>query len=315
MEPVIPAAEPVAVVPALEPEKVYEFQPTDEVGRSLGGKQVIKYRTSEELAQKLTEQNVLLVRKLRETTRKNRLGIQEVEDIPVDAPRFDMPVDFTPRHLSPDERVKLSRDLLDPERFEEASNTLFEATMGAKPETIRQTLTNVQVSNLRLLAKAESDAFIQSNPEYFRCQENFETITNWMLKNQLSPIRQNFQLAYNTLRAAGLLLDAPIVREDVPIKVEQTPANSQPVEAELSRITMETPSQEQRPVTPKVPTGLTRNQTSDVGNIQTRKDTYTLVEINAMPSDVYKRKLMTEKGFGDLVERLEKEAQEKRNKR
>lgn len=321
-----PIATVIPEVPAPPEEKTYTYQPTDEAGRTLGGVQVIKYHTVDELTQKLTEQNTLLVRKLRETTKKNRLGIQDSEEIPQTAPRFDNPVEFAPRHLTADERVKLSRDLLDPERFDEASDTLFEATVGAKPEALRQTLTNLQVTNLRLLAKAESDAFLQTTPGYYRCQENFETITNWMLKNQLHPIRENFQLAYETLKTAGLLFEAPIVREDVPAalaapsviapvtETEQIPANSQSVQAEPSRITTETPTQETRPVTPRVPTGLTRNQTSDAGAAP-KKEPYTLAEINAMPSDIYKRKLLSERGFSELVEKLETEAKEKRNKR
>jgi len=57
-----------------EPELRYEYQPTDAEGRSIGGKQVILYRTPDELAEKLRDQNISLVRKLRQVTKEARLG-------------------------------------------------------------------------------------------------------------------------------------------------------------------------------------------------------------------------------------------------
>lgn len=329
------AEEPAA--PVELPILIHEYQPTDESGRSLGGKQVIKYTTPNELAQKLTEQNILLVRKLRETTRKQRLGIQETDEIPADAQRFDSVVEFSPRALSPEERIKLSRDILDPEHFEAASNALFEASVGATPQRIAQTLTDLQLSNLKLQAKIESDSWVVSTPEYYKCKENFETITNWMLKYDLAPIRDNFQLAYDTLKAAGLLLEAPIVREEATVppsaappvlptpgqNAELTPANSQPVQETDGRITVvEEPAQIKRPVA--IPTGLTRNNTADTGAPRSEGDeiVYELVSrdgkgavigkrtyhglaaLDVMPADDYGR-LIRDPKTRPLVERLE----------
>ena len=69
-EPNVPVEAPVVELPELR----YEYQPTDDNGMNMGGKQVLKYKTTEELIQKLQEQNVLLQRKWREETCKNRLG-------------------------------------------------------------------------------------------------------------------------------------------------------------------------------------------------------------------------------------------------
>lgn len=321
-QPVVETPAPAAPAPEL-PELVHSYQPTDESGRPLGGRQVIKYRTPEELAQKLTEQNILLVRRLREETRKQRLGIVETDEIPAEAQRFDTPVEFKPRELSSDERVKLSRDLLDPESFNKAADTLFEATVGANPATLRNTLTNLQQTNLQLVAGREADAFVAGNPDYYKCRENFEAITNWMTRYNLAPLRDNFQLAYDKLNAAGLLLKAPSVREDAPTPTppptaaptgteEQTPANPQPAQEADSRITEQQPAQTKRPVVP-IPSGLTRNQTSDTG-APAQRGNYTLAEIDKMPSDVYKHKLLREPGFRELVEKLEKEASQSRNR-
>jgi hypothetical protein len=334
-----PVEQPVAPVVTEPEEKTYMYQPTDDEDRPLGGKQVIKYRTEAELIEKMRKQNTELIRKLREVTKKQRLGISETEAIPDEAVRFDTPIEFTPRDLSPDERVQLSRDLLDPEKFGEASSTLFEATVGAKPEVLRNTLTRLQVNDLRIMAKNESDAFVAANPDYHKCQENFETITNWMLKYNLKPVRENFQLAYDRLKEAGLLLSAPKVREEAPAApplepvipapavtapAVVTPANTQPVEDQPSRITTEEPPQAKRPVV-AIPTGLTRNQGSDAIPVRpigdeivyehivrdgTGKPTgetkvYTgLAAIERMPSDEYKRRVNHDKNFQQKVEKL-----------
>ena len=86
---------------------------------------------------------------------------------------------------------------------------MFETAVGVKPEVLRNTLSRLSQNEMRILAKTESDAFMESTPEYFPCMENFTTLTNWMVKNDLSPVRQNFTMAFNKLREDGLMLDAP----------------------------------------------------------------------------------------------------------
>lgn len=290
-------------VPEL-PEQVYTYQPTDEQGRPLGGKQVIKYKTQEELAKKLVDQNIHLVRALREQTKKSRLGLTDTSDIvSEEAPRFDTPLEFKPRELSPDERIKLSRDLLDPERFEEASTALFEATIGAKPEVLRNTLTRLSQNELSLLAKVESDAFMQMNPDYYPCRENFNILTDWMIKNNLQPVRSNFQRAFDTMRELMVGKPESVVVSVTPEpKVEEIVSDREPI---LEPVIPE-------PVVPKnvpPPTGL-RDKGSNITPV--KKFKYTLADINRMSGDEYKQKLLHEKGFAQIVQALEKEASEKK---
>ncbi len=325
--PVLPVEEPQpppAVLQPEEPEKLYEYQPTDELGRNLGGKQVLKYRTQDELAQKLTEQNVLLVRKLREQTKKRRLGTIDPENIPDTAPKFDTPLDFTPRQLTSEERIQLSRDLLDPERFDQANSAMCEATFGQKPEGIRQTLATLQATSLRLLAKTEADAFVASTPGYYKCQDNFETITNWMLKNNLSPVRENFKRAYDEMVKAGLLVEAPTVVEVLPLV--PVPAMEEDPQARVPA-----------PQRTRMASGLTRDQAADVGGAaksiadeivyeQPLKDRfgaltghvvrYTgLAAIDKMPSDELKRRIHTDKTFNQKYERLLRDDEQRRAQR
>lgn len=318
-----PDTTPPAPAPIAEPEQIYEYQPTDELGRALGGKQVIKYKNHVELADKLKDQNVLLVRKLREQTKKQRLGISDTEQIPDDAPRFDATLEFSPRELSAEERVTLSRDLLDPEKFDQATVKLSEAIWGAKPDVLRQTLSNVQSNNLKLQARIEADAFVAETPDYFRCQDNFETITNWMLRNNLSPVRANFKMAYQTLDEAGLLIHAPVappVATPVPVAAPvPAPVRAEPVVTEPP------------PSAPRISSGLTRQQATDgssattragddivydrpikdrQGNLTGKTIRYTgLAAIEAMPSEEFKRRVVHDKTFNQKYEQLLNEQQ------
>lgn len=296
--------DPPAPEPAPEPELSYSYQPTDEAGRPMGGAQVLKYRTQDELIQKMQEQNTLLIRKLRQETRKNRLGITDQEVIPEESPRFQEPMDFSARSLTPDERVKLSRDLLDPEQFDEATDMLFEAKMGAKPEDLRKEMKAQQEAILTLQAKQETDAFLQANPNYFKCQENFEAITGWMMKRKLQPVKDNFQMAYDELTKASVLVESP-APVPAPVRVEVRPEpEPTPAPAPVSRI----------------PSGLTRNQAADTGTAPRLGDdiVYELAQrgapakvlrgmqaVNAMPSDEFKRRINHEPGFAKKVEKLE----------
>lgn len=323
------------VAPPAPVEFRYEYQPTDEQGRPLGGKQVVKYTTPEELADKLAEQSTLLLRRLRSETRKNRLGISDEEVIPEDAQRYREPVSFKPKQLTPDERVQLSRDLLDPEKFEEASDALFEAKVGAKPQVISQTLADLQGESIRARAKAESDAFVAGNPEYVKCQENFEAITNWMIRYGLAPVRSNFQKAFDTLRAAGVLIEnptpdvpaAPGVRQPTELPTVQPTAPEAPEgTAEAAAVPETTVPAGPPKQAARIPTGLSRSTSDETGVprspgedlvydvvVNGQKRRYTgLAAINAMPSEEFKRRVNTERGFSQKVEKLEAEAVERR---
>lgn len=328
---------PAPVVPV---ELLFEYQPTDGDGRPLGGKQVIKYTDPAELPFKLVEQNTLLLRKLREETRKNRLGISEQDTIAEDAPRFQQPVEFKPRELSNEDRAQLSRDILDPENFDKAVATVFEASTGISAADLRSTLTTLQMDALNSKAQREVDKFITRNPEYIKCPENSEAITNWMSRYDLAPVAENFQKGYETLKAAGVLVTsldiipqstytppvaAPVVE---PIVEEEIPAREEiPVENQVVPVT---PPVEEKPVVSRVPIALNRTNSSDGGGAPRSvadEIVYEFIQkdgqgrqvgdkrifkgqaaINAMPSEEYKRRLLHEKGFAAKVEKLNQEA-------
>ena len=302
------------------PELSYTYQPKDEHGRAYGRPQVLKYRTQDELIEKLTDQNSNLVRELRKQTKKQRLGVLSEDSLPEGLAHIEEVVDFTPRELTADERYELSQDLVNPAKFSEATDRLFEATIGAKPAVLAKTISNMQMDNLRILAKTESDAFMANNnaynigetpktdTAYLKCNENFDTIRDYMIKHNLAPVRQNFQAAYEQLMKDELILTAADV---APVKA---PVVAPVVEEPIVEVVVEEPIVVEEPVIepvapkvqpkPKVSTGLTRRSVSEQGNV-VKADKYTLQDINRMSSTAYKDKFLHEAGFRELVERLE----------
>jgi hypothetical protein len=295
-------------------EKKYEYQPTDEQGRAIGGKQVIKYTTHEELAAKLQEQNVLLLRKLREQTKKIRLGIEEREDISEDAQKDYSIVEFTPRQLTNEENYALALKLQDPTTASQAAQEIMEAQLGTSFTDLGTTLRNIQTDNLNLRATIESNAFMADNPDYYKCQENGESITSWVSRYNLAPVRANFQRAYETLRAQGLLINGPAQVTVQPIVPVVEPVVL-PVVEEIP-VVQPNDGPTVQTVQRRVPTGLTREMASDAGTppkadgsditYVVKGQTYTgQAAINMMPSEEYKRRLLTIKGFGKAVDALE----------
>lgn len=333
-QPVAPAI--VETVAPVVEEKSYEYQPTDEDNRPIGGKQVIKYRSQEELLFKLQEQNTLLIRKLRSETKKNRLGIQERETIEETAPRYKTPVEFNPKQLSPEVRAQLSRDILDPETFDTAVTTIFESALGINASDLRGELTDLRQDNLASKAQREVDKFVAKNPDYIGCQENFEAITHWMLRYDLAPVADNFQKAFDTLKASDLLVMSvevvpqatytPPVAE--PVAPAATAEEIVPTREEIpveNQVPVEKPA-EKPPVVSRVPTGLNNSNSStaapqpavvgdDILYEYVQKDAQGrqvgekrvfrgLAALNAMPSEEYKRRIVNEKGFAKKAEKL-----------
>jgi hypothetical protein len=298
--------EPVAPV-----EKKYEYQPTDDQGRPMGGKQVIKYTTHEELAAKLQEQNVLLLRKLREQTKKVRLGIEEREEISDDSRRYSGPVEFKPRELTNEENYALSLKLQDPTTASQAAQELLEAQLGGSLSSLGETLRSMQEDNINLRATMEANAFTAANPSYYKCRENHEMLTQWMVRYDLAPVKANFEKAFRALSEQDLLVtgDAPAivtVQPIIPVEqvIEEIPARQ------------DVPNDGPTVVQRRVPTGITRDMASDTGTSPKTDGsdiTYVLngqtltglSAIAAMPGEEYKRRLLTVKGFGKAVDALE----------
>ena len=313
----IPQSAPAVVPPAptVLPEQTYSWQPTDEQGRPLGGRQVIKYRTEQEKFDRVIEQNTLILRQLRKVSRDARLGV--TENIPANAVRMEI-TELQPQELSPEERFQLTQDLNDPEKFSAARDRLLESALGKSPADLRKMLNDQQMKLAQLAAKENFLTFAQTNPDFYADTENVSNLADWMIKNKLAPTVDNFKLACSTLRSAGLLNEAPVVQQ-VPVPsapavepVESVVPQAQEPVVEPARISVPAPVQPKRQV--PVPSGLNDRVSSASGRPSVGGDSVTLADIDKMSADEYK-KAARNPAFKDLVNRLEKEASDKRRQR
>jgi hypothetical protein len=194
--------------------------------------------------------------------------------------------------------------------------------MGAKPEVFAQTINDLQAKSERAEALAASDAFMQANPDYVRCDENAKAITAWISRYGLAPVKENFQKAYETLKAAGVIIEkAPAVEPPPP----PPPVVIPPVAPAVEPPAVVPPVQDSPPARVVPPagigTGLTRDNSSPgelparpagedivydqpVQGGQVRRWTG-LQAIDRMPSEVYKHRVLHEKGFREKVDKLE----------
>jgi hypothetical protein len=102
----------VVEAPAVEKpvEKIYEYQATDEQGRPLGGKQVIKYKTEQELIDKLAQNHTEAIRLNRKLKQDHVLGNKPEFELDDSTLERDDLVEFKARELTADERFLVSQD-------------------------------------------------------------------------------------------------------------------------------------------------------------------------------------------------------------
>jgi len=313
VEPVVPVApvEPVAE-PVVE-QKRYEYQPTDEHDRPIGGKQVILYTTQDELIQKLTKNHVESIKGMRGLKRQSRLGTPEpAESLPTDLERNTGFVQFKEKPLTVEERYAISQDLNDPAKFDSARDRLLESSLGATPAQLRETLNTQQQQTLQIMARQNAEVWLERHPEFYPCRENIDTVCEWMTKEGLTPSVRNYEFAQAKMEEAGLLLSSPIVREVVPavaapvVVAPVAPILPEPqaVVAEPVRIN-ETPLPQEKRQT-HVPSGLNNRVAPVTGALPTSAtDALTLSDIDKMPSDVYRVQIMTNPAFVKRVNELE----------
>ena len=320
MAPTPTLAPVIPVAPVELPEQKYTYQPVDENGKPMGGLQVIKYRTQEELTQRLVEQNQSILRQLRKVSREKALGIEDA--VPDSAERFQNVPEFKPRDLTAEDRFQIARELVNPETTAQATDKLIESVFGQKPSVVANTLNEVQRSLIQSRAVDNYIEFVNSGTGYVDCPENREVVTRWMGKRNLAPTVANFKYAHTQLSGVGLLAETPAVQQVVPsTPVPQAPVV--PVEPEVvpnpqaqavATPGLGSPAQPQAKRQSRVPSSLDGETFSSAAPTDSTRgggNSLTLRDIDRMTSDEYRANLRNPE-FKKLVDRLETEAAQRR---
>jgi len=296
------AVEPV--VP--KPELKFEYQPTDEHGRPLGGKQVIKYTDPSELPGLLVRQNEQILRQLRKVTRERELGPETDSD---DAEKFQNVPEFKPRDLSADERLQLSQQLLDPEKAAEARDLLVESAFGAKPDVVAKTLNETNRFMVQQRAVDNYVEFVSMTPGYYDSPANRAALTGWMSKRNWAATVSNFNRAYQHLvDQVGLLESAPEVHQAQPIVPAAVVPQTSVEPVEIPEPKPQVPAAPAPGLGPQVepqqvkrhshvPSSLNSSVASVAGDIPVDVNKLTVADLDRMPSDVLKRRLNSDPAF------------------
>lgn len=316
---VAPVEAPAPVAPAELPELRYEWQPTDDMDKPIGGVQVILYRTEAEKFQKMQEKTVLLLRQLRKERVNKALGTPEERIEGAEA--FQNVAEFKPRELTADERFKVSQGIANPETFAEARDMLLESAFGVKPAVLASTLNNFTRREIQARAVENYVEFVNTTG-FIDSPENRTLVTGWLGTRNLAPTVANFALAQQRLTEAGLLQEAPVVRPEpvivptpavVVAPVEQAPNPQVPTTPQPALAVPELQAKRQG----HVPSGLTASIASPAASISDAAVggfSLTLAEIDKMSSDDYKRRLRDPK-FAAYVNKLEADASAARRAR
>ena len=192
---VVPA--PVVETPAELPEKAYEYVITDDNGKQIGGKQVFKYRTQDELIEKLRDSNVH-VRRMAQKLREDKL--MNGTDVPEDATAAE-PLVLRQR-LSAEERAAWEAKLEDPAEAAKAQYVLDRDD----DRGVQNTLLTSNYEN-RVLLSIES--FKNRNRDYVLSQDSAAKLIGYVERRGLDPTNpRNYQKAYDALRENGIIADA-----------------------------------------------------------------------------------------------------------
>ena len=315
-----PAPAPAPVVDEV-PEKRYEWQPTDENDRPLGGRQVILYRTEQEKFDKVIAANNLLIRQLRKVNREKALGSSE--DVPTDAERFQNVTEFKPRELSAEDRFKIAEGLTNPETFADARDQLIESAFGVTPAKLASTLNETQRFIIQQRAVENYIDFVNATG-VLDSMNNRQVLTGWLGKRNLAPTVANFQIALNQCRQSGLIEDAPVVQQvtqptpapapvaKVPVVPVVTEPNPQAPVAATPGLGSEQPQAKRHS---HVPSGLNASIASAAGPlVPVEGSSVTLETIDKMPAEVFKQWMKIPANRA-LNERLEQEAATRRRSR
>ncbi len=315
-----PAPAPAPVVDEV-PEKRYEWQPTDENDRPLGGRQVILYRTEQEKFDKVIAANNLLIRQLRKVNREKALGSSE--DVPTDAERFQNVTEFKPRELSAEDRFKIAEGLTNPETFADARDQLIESAFGVTPAKLASTLNETQRFIIQQRAVENYIDFVNATG-VLDSMNNRQVLTGWLGKRNLAPTVANFQIALNQCRQSGLIEDAPVVQQvtqptpapapvaEVPVVPVVTEPNPQAPVAATPGLGSEQPQAKRHS---HVPSGLNASIASAAGPlVPVEGSSVTLETIDKMPAEVFKQWMKVPANRA-LNERLEQEAATRRRSR
>ena len=243
----------------------YRFQPTLEDGTAIGGEQVVYGETHDDLMARAAENYNHLYRKNRELLRLEKLNGKAPEGS-TPAPEETK---FTPRPLTAEERMRLAREITDPEKLDAALDLALEAKLGGKPQAIGKSIETYSSRSTAMYAAQQAQAWRDEHPEFHASQKNVLDIATWIQNRGLEYTVANFNRAYEDLLPA---------LETAPPSVARTEPTPVPAAAD-SRITAANSATQRS----EVPTSVPRSAGSTRG-APVKKEGMTAEQFRKLPN-------------------------------
>lgn len=232
-----------AALPDQPVTKQYRYQPTfpeghELAGQPMGGEQVIDYDgTTENLAAKLVENNNRMQAEMRRMKAQRTVDPSpDDEPLPADAMSRSSAL-FKRRDFTTEEAVRFSKGLANPATLQATFDEMAAARVGSSEDF--STLTQLQIRNIESQAghrfgrehpeiTAQPNDTEYTNPYGYKRNVPRDTalLLSWCDKRKLYHTYENLVLAWERLKKAGLLSEAPIA-------ARRELANSQPDANEL----------------------------------------------------------------------------------
>ena len=176
----------------------YRFQPRLDDGTAIGGEQVVYGATHDELMDKAADNYNNLYRKNRELLRQEKLAGKAPEGSVQAAPQ----VKFNPRSMTAEERMRVTRDLFDPEKVQSALDLALEARFGAKPEDFSRSVNTNAAQATILHHEQQAAAWKDMHPEFYPTQKNVRDLWDWIQNRNMEFSVETLNAAYEDLAPA-----------------------------------------------------------------------------------------------------------------
>jgi len=252
-----------------------------------------KGKTTEEAFEKMTDAYVHLTLKLAGQPKPDRSVRQ--------------PLKQETKNITPEDRLRLSEQITDPEKVVEAVEEIVTARMGITPERVGSHLATMSKEEQDKFYAQESVAFRVNTPDFYPVPQNSDALFAYLKQQGWELTRNNLAIAYEMLREQGQLVSWPSDEERETernfIAAQYNPPNSgRPNGAATAQ---QAPPPNTRPRQTSISTGLRNSDASATPPRPVKlAPKYTRADIERMGRAEYNDKLASEPGFRDLVNQM-----------
>ena len=313
--PVTSTAEPPKEFTAVE-----EYQATDLSGKPIGppskvvGKGVTEAEAYRDLAHKMRDININAARKIKEYRDKYRSYDQEKDNLTF----------LEPQPLTAEDRVRIARLLADPATIDEGYREMYRVQFGETVDEARQRKVREAEAASISRGKAETDKFLVEHPDFPGGNEAKKVVLAEMQKRKEAAVAEGKTFGW-TAHNLEIIYDDLVERGEL-VPLQLTTKEPEPVTP--SPITMsERASQENTPpiAAPANPVPVDANTPAEQGNLRPRGTRHATLstdhgqppnvssqneddefrkEVNSLPIDVLRRRILHDKKFADRLNKL-----------